>query len=359
MDREPTNLLDKVVVVLIAVGGAAMLMGNMVILCNRHYRPIKAKSVPLTLLSSVGGLIWIMAALVVNDHFPRQPNTGLDICLLWTYWLQACFGFTLWLNCLTLHLISLYRIFVCEPVTRVTRRGFYYFLIPLLVPAIGFCIVASAKGQIKFKRESRDCQFRRGTFWAFGLIALLVLYFLVFLGFAFKIRKTVSPLNEYRLIRRGGILSLFLFLLSLVTLGTHTYKKPVGRCLLSAAVASTIFYYFWARNGVVIFNVLFHKEEYLTKFNAELRRSPSHHERKNTELEDNMTIFLIFDRDKCSDAVLRMEDSLKEIRGEVQQERDRIRQLEEEVKLLELTYDAMQQKNSSQGSSIECGHDKC
>ncbi|MCO5598350.1 hypothetical protein L7F22_052444 [Adiantum nelumboides] len=150
-DREPTNSLDIVVVVLIAVGGAAMLMGNMVILCNRHYRPIKAKSVPLTLLSSVGGLIWIMAALVVNDHFARKPHTqtGLDICPLWTYWLQACFGFTLWLNCLTLHLISLYRIFVCEPATRVTRRRFYYLLIPLLVPAIGFCIVASAKGQIK------------------------------------------------------------------------------------------------------------------------------------------------------------------------------------------------------------------
>ncbi|KAI5063778.1 hypothetical protein GOP47_0020448 [Adiantum capillus-veneris] len=131
----------------------------------------------------------------------------------------------------------------------------------------------------RFIGTSGDCKFKSGTYWAVGLIVLLVLYFLVFLGIAFKLRKTVSPLNEYRLIRRGGVLSLFLFLLSLVILDTDTNKRPVGRCLLSSAVASTIFYYFWARNGVVVYNVLFHKEEYLTKFNAELRRSPSHHER--------------------------------------------------------------------------------
>ena len=77
----------------------------------------------------------------------------------------------------------------------------------------------------------------------------------------------------------GGVLSLFLFLLTLVTLDTQAYDQPIGRCFLSTAVGCMVFYSFWATNGVVIYNVVFDSDRYLEKFNAELRRQPSELER--------------------------------------------------------------------------------
>ena len=75
------------------------------------------------------------------------------------------------------------------------------------------------------------------------------------------------------------MLSLFLFLFSLVTLQTESYNQSIGRCFLSASVAGFVIYCFWARNGVVIYNVMFDRDAYLEKFNDDLRRLPSDLER--------------------------------------------------------------------------------
>ena len=78
------------------------------------------------------------------------------------------------------------------------------------------------------------------------------------------------------------MLSLFLFLFSLVTLQTEVYNQSIGRCFLSAAVAGFVIYCFWARNGVVIYNVMFDRDAYLEKFNDDLKRLPSDLERKQS-----------------------------------------------------------------------------
>ena len=72
---------------------------------------------------------------------------------------------------------------------------------------------------------------------------------------------------------------MFLVLLAMVTFQTEAYLKSEGRCFLSAAVASTVFYYFWARNGVVIYHSLVDPDEYLERCRLILRRTSSQHER--------------------------------------------------------------------------------
>ena len=44
-------------------------------------------------------------------------------------------------------------------------------------------------------------------------------------------------------------------------------------------MAGFVIYCFWARNGVVIYNVMFDRDAYLEKFNDDLRRLPSDLER--------------------------------------------------------------------------------
>lgn len=122
---------------------------------------------------------------------------------------------------------------------------------------------------------------------------------------------------------------MFLFLLSLVTFETSAYDSVVGRCFLSVAEAAAVFYYFWARNGEVIYNALFHRDDYERKFLADLARSPSEHE-----------------RDMFPENFRNMEILLNEVREDVNQSKDRIRQLEEDINALELEYGSLQQQYS-------------
>ncbi|KAH9322063.1 hypothetical protein KI387_016702, partial [Taxus chinensis] len=120
-----------------------------------------------------------------------------------------------------------------------------------------------------------DCKLIH-IYWSLALLSLLVLYFLIFLVLSFMLRgKAMAQYNEFRLIRNGGVMSLFLLLLSLVTMQTRAYSLVVGRSFLSLSVASAVFYYFWARNGEVIYNVILNKDEYARKFIEEMNRCPS------------------------------------------------------------------------------------
>ncbi len=69
-----------------------------------------------------------------------------------------------------------------------------------------------------------------------------------------------------RIIRKGGVIAMFLYLLSLVYLATDGNKKVVGRCFLTFSVAAAVFYYFWARNATVVYAVLFNKADYLVNW---------------------------------------------------------------------------------------------
>eukprot|EP00249_Psilotum_nudum_P014398 c24801_g1_i1 orf=522-1619(-) len=327
----PRKPLDYLVGIVIALGCVPFILGNIILLVNRNYRPIKTRSVTLTVLSSVGGLIWVVATIVVNDHFGRRWGSVWTICSLWTFWLQACFGFSLWLNCLTMRLLTLYLIFVRK------RKDFkynFFILFLLLLPAIVFCICASAKHGSRFKsfhsslphQGDGDCKIQQ-IYWSYGLLILLLLYFLVFLGFSFKLRNTMAQFNEFRLICNGGVMTLFLFLLSLVTIQTDTYTLATGRCFLSFSVAVAVFYYFWARNGEVVYNVIFYKKEYEQKFHEELNRLPSEHERES-----------------FPDSFRNMETQLKEAREKIAQYHIRTKQLEDELGGMEEKYNQLQQR---------------
>ena len=144
------------------------------------------------------------------------------------------------------------------------------------------CIVRTRYETMPGDPSKGHCVFVSRAVWVYGLLLLQLINYFVFLGFGLRLRNTMAQFNEYRLIRRCGVLSLFLFLFSLVTLQTEVYNQSIGRCFLSAAVAGFVIYCFWARNGVVIYNVMFDRDAYLEKFNDDLKRLPSDLERKQS-----------------------------------------------------------------------------
>ena len=160
------------------------------------------------------------------------------------------------------------------------------------------CIVRTRYETMPGDPSKGHCVFVSRAVWVYGLLLLQLINYFVFLGFGLRLRNTMAQFNEYRLIRRCGVLSLFLFLFSLVTLQTEVYNQSIGRCFLSAAVAGFVIYCFWARNGVVIYNVMFDRDAYLEKFNDDLRRLPSDLERYTTVCSTNICFFILISNKK-------------------------------------------------------------
>jgi hypothetical protein len=258
---EPRSALDVVVVSLVGLGCIPFVAANVVMLCNLKYQPIRQKNVDLTVASSAGGLIWLIATIIINRHFGPIKVGGSAICLLWDFWLQGALGFALWLNCLNVHLYSLHRILVLK------HKNFKYWLLPLLImelPMLAFCIAGSIFHASRRNESNTDCSVV--TWWAVVYALLLLLYFFLFVFLAFRLRKVRTHYNEFGIIRKGGVIAMFLYLLSLVYLATDGNKKVVGRCFLTFSVATAVFYYFWARNATVVYAVLFNKADFLVRW---------------------------------------------------------------------------------------------
>eukprot|EP00271_Cylindrocystis_brebissonii_P017857 TRINITY_DN4829_c0_g2_i1.p1 TRINITY_DN4829_c0_g2~~TRINITY_DN4829_c0_g2_i1.p1 ORF type:complete len:397 (-),score=72.72 TRINITY_DN4829_c0_g2_i1:498-1688(-) len=289
--QPPGQALDFVVVSLITAALIPFVAGNIYIVLNRSFLPIKSKSVDLTVLSSVGGFIWIFATFVTNGHFEREGSTFWTICSLWSFWLQLCFGFALWLGCLIVRLACLRRIFITR---KNPPRCVYYLLLLYLSPVIAFCAVASIdKASVFAYRNQGDCDppavippagstckpidTRTGDclifswWWAVGAMCVLPIYFCVFLWQAFRLRNIMAQYNEFQVVMTGGVLSLFLFLLSLVTIQTYAYLQVTGRCFLTLSVAAAIFYYFWARMGGALYDAIFRREAAHNEFLEEMQ----------------------------------------------------------------------------------------
>lgn len=130
-------------------------------------------------------------------------------------------------------------------------------------------------------------------------------------------------------------MSAFEFLLFLVTMQTRAYDQVVGRSFLSLSVSSVVFYYFWARNGEVIYNLIFNKEEHLRKFNADLQRCPSERD----------------SRENFPPSFQDLETELRETREVINHYHNQIEQLEEEVRAMEQNVSDLQQQ-----VELNCSH---
>ncbi|CAM6082465.1 unnamed protein product [Calypogeia fissa] len=285
---EPGQALDYVTGGLILVCTIPFVIGNVVMVWFRDYPPIRSKSVVLTVMSSCGGLTYVAATMVSDENFSRpRKNTVWEKCPLWTFWVQA-FGFSLWLACFVLRLLNLYLILIMK------RGAIKYVKVALLVllsPMIIFSVFASIYGGSRFVvrnnlnqstvvgPQSRDYRHPQGDCamgmgWEIALCIIFLFYYVCFIGLAISLRNVRPQYNEFRLIRNGGIFTVFLFMLSFITLHTKAYRESTGRCFLAIISAGAVSYNFWARNLEVLYNVLFNKEEYLVNFLAQMNSVP-------------------------------------------------------------------------------------
>lgn len=73
---------------------------------KKDYNPVRAKSIKLSILLMIAGLIHVWSSFLSNDHFKISANLPNIYCPLITYWFQYVFGLNSWICLIILRVIS-------------------------------------------------------------------------------------------------------------------------------------------------------------------------------------------------------------------------------------------------------------
>ncbi len=147
--ERPGRFQDWTLLGIALLAAIPFVCGNLVIFWYRKRKYFQAQGVDLVLASSTAGLIWLISAFVVNQHFKRQKGSFFSICPLWSFWLQFTLGFCFWLSLLALRLHHLYLLSAREK--QMEALQIWLFYIPLLLtPSIIFSLFATVYDASKY-----------------------------------------------------------------------------------------------------------------------------------------------------------------------------------------------------------------
>ncbi|KAL2623023.1 hypothetical protein R1flu_003228 [Riccia fluitans] len=270
----PETVGDWIILSLTLVAVIPFIVANLVIFGHRKRKFFQASGWDLILGSSVAGLMWITAALVVNQHFRRNRVPFFGYCALWTFWFQLLLGMCGWLSMITLRLHHIY-VVVTTRKKPDPRRIWLLYLPLLLSPALIFCIVATVENV-----SHHPCGIYKQrcvvSSYAWKLSIFLVLppiYFSYIIFVILRARKQSDFLliTQYQQAKESAAMAFVLYLLTGTTHWTNRQNNVEGRCFLTFCVCSLVFLSFWVHTGRPVYLCLFKRGNVMDKYEEELR----------------------------------------------------------------------------------------
>lgn len=248
-------------------------LGNVVICIYRKRRYFRTEGVDLILGSSGAGLIWIMASFVVNQHFKRE-KMPFKLCPIWTFWLQLCFGFCLWLVCLAMRLHRLF--LLCTQQENLSTWAVWLKYVPLLLlPAIIFSAVATKYAVVHYEEDTDTCLIRDNRWKLCSFLVVPPLYFSLIVLLALRLRTQTDFIvsTEFRHTIEYAVLTFVIYLLMGTTYANGKQGLVPGRVFLTFCVCSLVFSHFWVRMGYPVYLCLLKPASAMDSFEEELRMS--------------------------------------------------------------------------------------
>jgi len=247
------GVTDIVVSALAILSVVIMWTASIYIYVYRDWSPFKVKQVPVLLVSSVSGGIFIIADLLSGSHFNHfMPQT----CSLWRYWLQLLLGFVPWISCLIIRSFRLYKVLILRK--RENPHMFWAYLGILEIPWLILCIVGQSISNMVYDR-SKDICVEASTNWIIVTFFLLGIYIVLFLLLAFLCRKIRDEYNEYKIVRIGVPLCLVpvagnvIFYVLKLFFDFSVAFKIFGRALLTISIMISVLYFFWSSLAVPLY----------------------------------------------------------------------------------------------------------
>jgi len=238
---------------------ALIILCDIYILIYRDYVPFQVIQVQITLISSLAGVFWVITSPVSLNLYSR-PETGFfGTCDLWAFWFQLFFGFAPWLNCLIIRSIRLYFAFFLHS----RPPKWWIFLIILQIPWLIYSIVGSVYNGSAYDPTKDNCE--NGIGWTIALAALIVVYWIVFLYFWYKLRKQRDEFNEFKEVLAGWLLVALFGILNFIFWATKKYlestngndtvsvnAKIAERFILYLSVIFCVTYFYFRANIILI-----------------------------------------------------------------------------------------------------------
>ena len=207
------------------------------------YPIFKEKSVGLTIVHMVAGLIWTWASMVVEEHLKPSwlgwvRGSDFSLCVFWAHWSQVCLGWGLWMACSFTRNYRLYKRDVKreEPVGFVIHLcvfNFPWFLI-VLVDQILFN-TRYEDGENPFALKKDHCMYSEVPWEVHSLY--LYMMFCLFLFISMRGRGYGNRFNDYYQINLCMILAALVWLVILFQIFTDTNFTPNGRLVKTTLVS--------------------------------------------------------------------------------------------------------------------------
>ena len=116
---QPTSWPDVIALIYVCIGIVILFSGNIVVIKNRKYLPIRARNVPLLAIMGISGIIHIVSALIANNQFSVLSYLEHLSCIFWNYWMQYFLGLCVWFIGICMRLITYGSVFS----RRLTNKG--------------------------------------------------------------------------------------------------------------------------------------------------------------------------------------------------------------------------------------------
>ncbi|KAL3690983.1 hypothetical protein R1sor_004634 [Riccia sorocarpa] len=273
-DDPPEAVGDWLILSFTLLAVIPFVVANVVVFLYRKRRYFQASGWDLILGSSVMGLIWTSAALVVNQHFRRDRVGFFDYCALWTFWLQLMLGSCGWLSMITLRLHHIYVVVTTKRKPDPWRIWLLY--LPLLLsPAFIFCTVATV-----VNASHHPCGIYKqrcvvsSDAWKLSIFLVLPpIYFSIFIFVVVRGKNQTDFLfqSQCQQAKESAAMAFVVYLLTGTTYWTNRQNNVEGRCFLTFCVCSVVFLSFWVQIGLPVYLCLFKRAAAMDKYEEELK----------------------------------------------------------------------------------------
>jgi len=178
------------------------------------------------------------------QHFDTPPESILQNCNLWWFWIGMVFGFGLWSSCILFRVLRLYIIFI-------KGKPFeYHWALILMVldcPFILYTFLLSSNEAVLYMQQIRACLYI-SKWWIVLDFGLVSSYFGVVMYLVWSLKNVKDTFGENESIRRAIFVALSLWSLTIIVYLLGIDSQWYGRSICTASVAISVALFFLIQN---------------------------------------------------------------------------------------------------------------
>jgi len=234
---------DFFIVTFLSTFITATIIVNIGLFSSMNTIALRAKSLPLVTIQTIGGTLWFIGFSVRYGHFDSPPDSILADCDLWWFWIGMN-GFGIWCSCILLRLVRLYVIFILGKPFQIDWK---LILFGIWSPFLLYCIIGTYIYAVAYIAAIKMCLYRSS--W-FGVIdsGIVFIFFGILSFLVRKLRTVKDLLGENNSIRKAMTISFSLWTATFIICFMELDSFWFGRAFVTASISISVICFFFIQN---------------------------------------------------------------------------------------------------------------